>query len=111
MASCLLNPSEVAAPIRKVFRGAPNIRYRQGEVADVDFATQAVTLADGATLEYDSLVLATGSATNYYGNAPSSEHALGLKDLGEALQLRNHVLDCLERAATATDDEPNGDGC
>ena len=60
-------------------------------------------LADGATLEYDTLVLATGSVTNYYGNDAIASHALGLKDLGEALQLRNHVLDCLEQAAVATD--------
>src|SRR5262249_14015352 len=52
---------------------------------------------------YDYLVLATGSVTNYYGNESVREHALGLKDLGEALQLRNHVLECLERATRTTD--------
>ena len=36
VASCLLNPSEIAAPVRKVFRGAPNLRFRQGEVVHVD---------------------------------------------------------------------------
>ena len=53
VASCLLNPSEITAPLRKVFRGAPNVRYRQGDVVDVDFARNDVRLADGATLEYD----------------------------------------------------------
>ena len=48
-------------------------------------------------------MLAAGSRTNFFGNDDLARHALGLKDLGEALQLRNHVLDCLERA-TATDD-------
>ena len=99
VASCLLNPSEVAAPIRKVLRGAPNVRYRQGDVVDADFERKAVRLSDCATLEYDMLVLATGSVTNYYGNDAVESEALGLKDLGEALQLRNHVLDCLERGA------------
>jgi len=103
VASCLLNPSEVAAPIRKVLRGAPNVRYRQGEVTDADFERKQVRLSDGATLEYDMLVLATGSVTNYYGNDAVESEALGLKDLGEALQLRNHVLDCLERGAATTD--------
>ncbi len=60
-------------------------------------------LADGE-LAYDYLVLATGSETNYYGNDSVRDRALGLKDLGEALELRNHVLECLDRAADTTDD-------
>src|SRR5258706_7181110 len=68
VASCLLAPSEITAPLRKVLRGAPNVRYRQGEVVKVDFAQQQVHLADGTMLEYEHLVLATGSTTNYYGN-------------------------------------------
>jgi NADH dehydrogenase len=103
VASCLLNPSEITAPVRKVFRDSPNIRYRHGEVVDVDFADQNVRLADGTILPYDELVLATGSTTNYYGNDAIAERSLGLKDLGQALQLRNHVLDCLERAAATSD--------
>jgi NADH dehydrogenase len=103
VASCLLNPSEIAAPLRKVFRHAPNVRYRQGEVAACDVREKTVTLGDGAVVEYDHLVLATGSVQNYYGNTEIERRALGLKDLGSALQLRNHVLECLEQA-TATDD-------
>jgi NADH dehydrogenase len=103
VASCLLAPSEITAPLRKVLSGAPNIRYRQGEVVDVDFAQRHVRLADGSVLEYEQVVLATGSTTNFYGNDAIESRALGLKTLGEALQLRNHVLDCLERAAAASD--------
>src|SRR3954451_19743834 len=103
VASCLLNPSEITAPVRKVFRDSSNVRYRQGEVVDVDFSEQTVRLADGETLHYDEIVLATGSTTNYYGNDALEQRALGLKDLGQALQLRNHVLECLERAAATTD--------
>ena len=105
VASCLLNPSEIAAPLRKVLRGAPNQRFRQGDVTHVDFTAKRVELADGATLEYDVLVLATGSITNYYGNASIETRALGLKDLGQALRLRNHVLECLEHATTVPTDE------
>src|SRR3954468_3751838 len=68
VASCLLNPSEIAAPIRKIFRGAPNVRYRQDEVVALDHDAQHATLASGTVLDYDACVLATGSATNYYGN-------------------------------------------
>ncbi len=105
VASCLLNPSEIAAPLRKVFRDSPNVRYHEAAVTHVDLDAQRLTLSDGTTLDYDVLVIATGSANNYYGNTAIEERALGLKDLGEALQLRNHVLECLERATTAPDAE------
>src|SRR5689334_1584950 len=103
VASCLLNPAEIAAPLRKVFRRAPNVRYRQDEVVAIDTDAQRITLAGGAVLDYDACVVATGSVTNYYGNRSVEEHALGLKDLGQALQLRNHVLECLEQATVVDD--------
>src|SRR3954470_10776673 len=58
VASCLLNPSEITAPVRKIFRDSKNVRYRQGDVVDVDFETQQLRLGDGTTLDYDELVLA-----------------------------------------------------
>jgi NADH dehydrogenase len=105
VASCLLAPSEISAPLRKVFRGARNVHVRVGEVVRVDFDTQEVVLADGDHVPYDHLVLAAGSTTNYFGDAELVHRTLGLKDLGEALQLRNHVLDTLERATVTSDSE------
>lgn len=104
VASCVLSPSSVAAPIRKVFRGVPNVRYRQDEVVALDHEQGRATLASGAVCEYDACVIATGSATNYYGNATVAKQSLGLKDLAEALQLRNHVLTCFEQAAASADE-------
>jgi NADH dehydrogenase len=103
VASCLLNPSDIAAPLRKVFRGVPNVRYRDGDVSGVDYERRELQFVDGTTLEYDYLVLATGSVTNYFGNAEIEKRALGLKDLAGALQLRNHVLECLEEATETKD--------
>jgi NADH dehydrogenase len=102
VASCLLNPSEIAAPLRKVFRSVDNVRIHVGEVAGVDFDRQRVQLADGEEVEYDELVLAAGSTANYFGNEDLAQHVQGLKDLAQAINLRNHVLACLERAALAT---------
>jgi NADH dehydrogenase len=103
VASCLLNPSEIAAPVRKVFRGAPNLRFRQGRVVSVDLHGKRLTLDDATEVDYDVCVLATGSVNNYYGNAEVAKHALNLKDLGSALKLRNHVLERFEHAASTTD--------
>lgn len=101
VATALLNPSDIGYPIRKIFRNSPNVRFRQAEVASVDFDARVVRTADGSDIDYDELVLATGSTTNYFGNEALAERALGIKNLEEALQLRNHILTCLERASTA----------
>ena len=61
VASCLLNPSEIASPLRKVFRDAGNVRYREGEVARCDLHGRTVSLVDGSVIEYEHLVLATVS--------------------------------------------------
>lgn len=103
VASSLLNPSDIAYPIRRVFSGSPNVRFRQADVVDIDFDERSVKTADGDALPYDRLVIAAGSTTNFFGNTNIERNALGLKSLSEALQLRNHILGCLE-AATATDD-------
>jgi NADH dehydrogenase len=105
VASCLLSPGDIVAPVRKVFRGVHNVRFHMGEVVHVDYDARVVHLAGGAQLPYDFVVVAAGSRTNFFGNDELAQHALGLKDLGEALQLRNHVLDCLERATGSEDPE------
>ena len=103
VASALLSPAEIAYPLRKVFRRSRNVRFRQGMVTGVDFRAKAVSLPDGTRLSYDVLVLATGSTNNYFGHPALARHTIGMKQLGEALRLRNHVLSCLEMAARVTD--------
>ncbi|MGH2608296.1 MAG: NAD(P)/FAD-dependent oxidoreductase [Tepidiformaceae bacterium] len=105
VASSLLNPSDIAHPVRAVFRGRGNVRFVQGEVTGVDFEGRAVRLEGGADEQYDQLVLAVGSTTNFFGVNGAEDRALGLKDLGEALELRNHVLECLERASRSEESE------
>lgn len=103
VASALLNPSDIAYPLRKVFRHSPNVRFRQGVVTRVDFGAKVVALHDGTQIPYDQLVLATGSTNNYFGHPALARHTIGMKQLGDAMRLRNHVLSCLEMAARATD--------
>src|SRR3954469_21141452 len=61
VASCLLSPDEIVAPLRKVFRHAANVHVHIGEVTGVDLDARTVSLADGAELVYDDLVITTGS--------------------------------------------------
>jgi NADH:ubiquinone reductase (H+-translocating) len=105
VATGLLNPSDIAYPLRSVFRHSSNVRFRQATVTRVDLVTKVVRLDAVPPLSYDYLVLATGSTDNYFGNEQVARVSLGLKALEDATRLRNHVLTCLERA----DAEPDRD--
>jgi NADH dehydrogenase len=105
VATALLNPSDIAYPLRAVFRRSPNVRVHQTTVESVDFRRRCVRLCTGQEVKYDYLVLATGSTDNYFGSAAVAEASIGLKTLAQAARLRNHVLACLERA----DEEDNQD--
>src|SRR5215468_32291 len=61
-----LSPGEIAAPLRGVLSRQKNTRVLLGEVVDIDPALKRVVVEDGATFEYDSLIVAAGSQTNYY---------------------------------------------
>jgi len=98
VATALLNPSEIAYPLRAVFRKSPNVRASTTTVTGVDLKRRVVHACSGEEIPYDYLVLATGSTNNYHGNERLAEAAIGLKTLGEGTRLRNHVLACLERA-------------
>src|SRR6266567_1617734 len=97
VATGLLNPSDIAYPLRTIFR--------QSTVTRVDLASKLVRLDGSPPLSYDYLVLATGSTDNYFGNQDVARVSLGLKSLEDATRLRNHVLTCLERADAEADPE------
>ena len=103
VASCLLNPSEIAIPIRKVFRGVRNVHYRMAAADRIDLERKHLLLDDGHEMFYDHLVISTGTVTNYYGNASIEQRALGLKNLTQAMDLRDHVLCQLENATVCDD--------
>jgi NADH:quinone reductase (non-electrogenic) len=103
VATGLLNPSDIAYPLRTIFRRSPNVRFRQARVERVDFRRQVVYLNGGDELAYDYVVLASGSVDNYFGNQAVADVSISLKDLPDATRLRNHVLTSLERADAASD--------
>src|SRR3989454_10849564 len=72
-----LSPGEIAAPIRGVLSKQKNTQVLLGEAVDVDPQAKRVTLRDGASFEYDSLIVATGTQTSYYGNDSWRERAPG----------------------------------
>lgn len=103
VASSLLNPSDIAQPVRSILRGHRNLTFRQATVTGVDFGQKLVHTDEAGDLAYDYLVIAAGSTTNFFGVTSAEEQAEGLKDLPEALGLRNQTLHCLEEAAASPD--------
>jgi NADH dehydrogenase len=98
VATAGLEPESIAYPVRAIFRGYPNVDFRLSDVQGVELRQRRV-LTDGEPISYDYLILAAGSANNYFGNDDLAHATLALKDIDEAERLRNRVLASFERAA------------
>ncbi len=102
-----LEPEQIAYPVRGIFHHAPNIRFLLGTVTTIDTINRRVIVeAAGGPREeaYDALIVAGGSVTNTFGNADLERYAFGLKDLDEAIALRQHILTLFERAVWEEDE-------
>src|SRR5213083_1221974 len=96
-----LSPGEIAAPLRGVLSRQKNARVLLGEAVDIDPEAKRVILRDGDTYAYDSLIVATGSQTSYYGNDSWRQWAPSLKSVEEATAIRHKILYAFERAERA----------
>jgi NADH dehydrogenase len=104
VASALLDPGEVARPVRQLIRPLPNADFLQASITGVDFDARRL-LTDHGPVPYDYLVLATGAQTDYFGNPSLAKHAMGLKDLDEGLAIRNRILSRFEQSRWTHDPE------
>jgi len=104
VATAGLEPEEIARPARAILRGQRNFDFRMVDVTRVDFAAKRVETSAGP-ISYDFLVLAPGGETNFFGLESMQRHGLGLKDIPDAIEIRNHVLTCFEQAMLEPDAE------
>lgn len=93
-----LSPGEISAPLRAVFSGQGNIRVLLGEAVSIDAGSKSVELADGARVEYDTLIVATGAETSYFGNDQWRDAAPSLKSIEEATAIRHKIFYAFEMA-------------
>ncbi len=103
VATAVLNPSDIAAPIRRIVRGK-NVTVLLGDVVAVDLTTKKVELEGGA-VSYDFLVIATGATHSYFGHAEWAKNAPGLKSIEDALEIRRRILFAFEAAEREPDPE------
>ncbi|MBD2343105.1 NAD(P)/FAD-dependent oxidoreductase [Anabaena subtropica FACHB-260] len=108
-----IEPEYIAYPIRTILRRfsfnyrrqhqKPPVQFLMTEVEQIDFSGQIVKTGSGA-INYDFLVLATGSRTQFWGVTGAEEYAFSMRTLEEAVALRNHIFACFEQAIQESDD-------
>ncbi len=103
VATAGLSAPDIAAPLRHILGHQRNVEVRLGEVERIDKTARSVHLADGTTLDYDTLLLASGATHAYFGNDQWAADAPGLKTLDDAIALRRKLLLAFERAEAEPD--------
>ncbi len=98
VALAVLSPADIAQPIRSLMRDHPNIDVLMDEAVRFDLAAQRVQLKTGVELEYDYLIIATGSTHSYFGRDEWAKLAPGLKTIEDATEIRRRVLLAFELA-------------
>ena len=104
VATGFLEPSNISHPLRKLVN-AKGFSFRQGELSSIDSENRSIKLSDGDELQYDHLVIAAGTKTNFFGNTGMRERAFELKEMSDALAMRNAFIRILEKASIEPDPE------
>jgi NADH:ubiquinone reductase (H+-translocating) len=102
VATAGLSPSEIAWPIRSLFRRQRNARVILGEITGVDTHTRSIRVGS-SDVSYDYLVLATGARHAYFGHSDWEPYAPGLKTVDDATEIRRRILVAFEKAEIEPD--------
>lgn len=104
VATAMLEPEAVASSFRKIFKDQKNFHFRMVGVRRIDPAYKIVT-TDAGCLEYDMLVIATGVRTNFYGMEDIARHAFTMKNVPDAIAIRQRIFDNFEKALMIKDED------
>lgn len=99
-----LEPYSIAYPVRRIFRGYKNVRFRMTTVEAVDTQSKLLKTSIG-NFSYDILIIATGSQTNFFNFEPIKNELFTLKSIPDALNIRNFIFQNLEKALAKPKDE------
>jgi NADH dehydrogenase len=99
-----LLPSQIAYPLRTIFRDQKNITFQLGEVTGINFEARYVSM-NGSVIAYDYLVIAVGAETNFFGMDSIEQDGFEVKDIQKAVRTRNHLLRMFEQASREADGE------
>lgn len=104
VATGFLESSSISYPFRKMFSNSKNIRFWLGELININASENKITLSNGE-LNYDYLIIATGTTTNYFGMENVKQNAVAMKTLEDALNMRNILLQRIEAASISKNTE------
>lgn len=105
VATAGLSPGAIAVPIRSVVAKQKNVSVLLDEAITIDYERNRVGLRDDRWIDFDYLVAATGARTNYFGNDDWAKYAHGMKNLRDAIRIRERVLLAFEEAEVEPDPE------
>lgn len=102
VATAFIEPSNISYPFRRMFEAKNNLRYHYGKFIKVN-PTQNNIETDSGMLDYDYLLIAIGTETNYFGMENVKKYSMPMKSIDNAINLRNHLLLNMEKAVIAND--------
>lgn len=100
VATAFIEPSNISYPFRRMFQEKKNIHFHLGKIMRV-FPEENYIVTDTGNLGYDYLVIAIGAQTNYFGMKDVEKNSMPMKNINDAINLRNHLLISLEKASRA----------
>ncbi|QHI36581.1 NADH dehydrogenase-like protein [Kordia antarctica] len=104
VATSALEPDSIVFPFRKQINGYKNVLFRLAEVEEIQPSSNTIVTNKGI-VNYDYLVLATGTTTNFFGMESVEANSLGMKDIRDSLNIRHMMLQNLEQAAITCDED------
>ena len=102
VSTAFIEPSNISYPFRKMFQGKTNFRYYMGSLTNIN-TKDNILETDTGNIEYDILVLALGTETNYFGMENVKRQTLPMKTIEDALNFRNHILLNIEKITHLSD--------
>lgn len=103
VATAVLSPSDITVPIRNLFKKDENVNIVFDEVIDINQEKNFLELKSGDYINYDKLLISVGSSYSYFGNDDWSIYSHGLKNLNDALDIRDNILKAFEMAESEKD--------
>ena len=103
VATAVLSPSDITVPIRNLFKKDEHVNIVFDEVIDINQEKNFLELKSGDYISYDKLLISVGSSYSYFGNDDWSIYSHGLKNLNDALDIRDNILKAFEMAESEKD--------